>query len=80
MNPNYKQELTGEAEKLAQLTGPSRSPAQLCTRFVLDQLGVSTVLCGSKTLAHMEENARAADLSPLTAAEQEQLRQSGFSW
>jgi aryl-alcohol dehydrogenase-like predicted oxidoreductase len=80
MNGNYKQELAGRAEKLAALVTPTRTLAQLCVRFVLDQPGVSTVICGSKTFAHMEENARATDLAPLTAAEQEQLRQLGFNW
>jgi len=80
MNPNYKQELSGQAQRLAPLVTTSRSLAQLCIRFVLDQVGVGTVICGSKTLAHMEENARAADLPALSPAEQEQLRQLGFSW
>jgi len=80
MNRNYKQELTGHAERLGALVTPDRSLAQLCIRFVLDQPGVSTVISGSKTLAHMEENARAADLPALSAAEQEELHRLGFTW
>jgi len=79
MDEGYQAQLTDLADRLRELVTPERTLAQLCIRFVLDQPGVSTVIAGSKSLAHMAENAKAADLPALTDAEVEQLRELGFA-
>ena len=79
MDEGYKAQLTRLADGLRRLVTPDRTLAQLCIRFVLDQPGVSTVITGSKSLAHMAENAKAADLPTLTAEEVQRLRRLGFA-
>ena len=46
-----------------------RTMPQAALRFTLDHAGTSCVIAGAKTVAQIEENAAAADLAPLTAAE-----------
>ena len=48
-----------------------RSMPQAALRFTLDHRGTSCVIAGAKTVAQIEENAGAADVAPLTAAELE---------
>ncbi len=61
-----KQALVAKAEALRELTGPERSPAQLCVQYVLQLTGVTTVIAGTSKWAHMEENIAAVDCPPLT--------------
>ena len=46
-----------------------RTMPQAALRFTLDHPGTSCVIAGAKTVAQIEENAAAADVPPLTAAE-----------
>ncbi|MDE0026803.1 MAG: aldo/keto reductase [Spirochaetaceae bacterium] len=46
-----------------------RTMPQAALRFTLDHAGTSCVIAGAKTVAQIEENAAAADVAPLTAAE-----------
>lgn len=48
-----------------------RTMPQAALRFTLDHPGTSCVIAGAKTVAQIEENAAAADVAPLTAAELE---------
>jgi len=80
LDAGYREELSARADALRGLVRAGRSLAQLCIRFVLDQAGVTTVIAGSKSVEHMEENARAGDLPPLADEEQDQLRKLGFTW
>lgn len=64
-----KRALAAKAEALRPLTGPDRSPAQLCIQYVLQLPGVSTVIAGTSKWAHMAENIAALDCPPLTADE-----------
>lgn len=51
------------------LAVPGRSLAQSCCRYPLSFDGVSTVIPGSKSVAHMRENAAASDSPELTQQE-----------
>ena len=46
-----------------------RTMPQAALRFTLDHAGTGCVIAGAKTVAQIEENAAAADVAPLTAAE-----------
>ena len=46
-----------------------RTMPQAALRFTLDHPGTSCVIAGAKTVAQIEENAAAADVPALTAAE-----------
>ena len=48
-----------------------RTMPQAALRFTLDHPGTSCVIAGAKTVAQIEENAAAAEVAPLTAAELE---------
>ncbi len=48
-----------------------RTPAQAALRFVLDDPSVASVVAGAKTPAQVEENAGAASVLPIGAAERE---------
>ena len=48
-----------------------RTMPQAALRFTLDHPGTSCVIAGAKTVTQIEENAAAADVAPLTAAELE---------
>ena len=58
-----------KAEALRPLTGPQRSPAQLAIQYVLGLPGVSTVITGTGSWAHMAENIATADCPPLSEAD-----------
>lgn len=64
-----KQALAEQARRLAALTGPQRSLAQLAVQYVLQLPGVSTVIAGTSKWPHMQENVAATDCPPLTAEE-----------
>ena len=49
--------------------GRGRTMPQAALRFTLDHPGTSCVIAGAKTVAQIEENAAAADVPALTAAE-----------
>ena len=49
--------------------GGERTFAQAALRFVLDDPRIASVVAGAKTPAQAEENARAADVPPIDAAE-----------
>ena len=51
-----------------------RTMPQAALRFTLDHPGTSCVIAGAKTVAQIEENAPAADVAPLTAAELQRAR------
>ncbi|MBT3374727.1 MAG: aldo/keto reductase [Lentisphaerae bacterium] len=51
------------------LTIEDRTPAQSCLKYPLSFAGVSTVIPGSKSVAHMRENAATTESPDLTAAE-----------
>ena len=46
-----------------------RTMPQAALRFTLDHPGTSCVIAGAKTVAQIEDNAAATDVTPLTAAE-----------
>jgi myo-inositol catabolism protein IolS len=59
-------------QKLPQLSflqTPQRTMTQAALRFVLDHPGVSCVIAGAKNRHQLEENAAAADMPALSAAE-----------
>jgi aryl-alcohol dehydrogenase-like predicted oxidoreductase len=61
-------------QKLPQLSflqTPQRTMTQAALRFVLDHPGVSCVIAGAKNRHQLEENAAAADMPSLSAAEVE---------
>lgn len=58
-----------KADALRPLTGPGRSPAQLAIQYVLGLPGVSTIITGTGSWAHMEENIAAAECPALTEDE-----------
>lgn len=58
-----------KAEALEPLTGPERSPAQLAIQYVLGLPGVSTVITGTGSWAHMAENIATVDCPPLSDAD-----------
>ena len=51
-----------------------RTMPQAALRFTLDHAGTGCVIAGAKTVAQIEENAAAADVAPLTAAELQRAR------
>lgn len=55
--------------QLSFLANPQRTMTQAALRFVLDHPGVSCVIAGAKSRQQVEENAAAAALPPLSAAE-----------
>jgi len=64
-----KRATTLKAEALKSLTGPERSPAQLAIQYVLGLPGVSTVITGTGSWAHMAENIATVDCPPLSEAD-----------
>jgi aryl-alcohol dehydrogenase-like predicted oxidoreductase len=55
-------------EKLRPLVPPGASLAQFALRWILSFEAVTTVIPGARRAGQVEENARAADLPPLSAA------------
>lgn len=55
-------------EKLRPLVPPGASLAQFALRWILSFAAVTTVIPGARRPGQVEENARAADLPPLSAA------------
>ncbi len=69
------------ARNLSFLAQGGRSLTQAALRFVLAQREVSATIPGAKSPAQAEENARASEVPPLTAAEMrriEELRKRNF--
>jgi aryl-alcohol dehydrogenase-like predicted oxidoreductase len=59
---------------LAELTEQGATPAQTAIRYCLAHPAVTTVACGVRTMAQLEENAAAGERPPLDADRLEQLR------
>ena len=53
------------AAQVAGLTPPGTTTAQLALRWIVDQVGVTTVIPGASRPEHARANAAAADLAPL---------------
>ncbi len=68
-NDDSKRATARKAEALSPLTGPERSPAQLAIQYVLGLPGVSTVITGTGSWAHMAENIASVDCPSLTEAD-----------
>ncbi|MCW2694255.1 MAG: aldo/keto reductase [Mycobacterium sp.] len=62
------------ARKVAALAPRGVDPAALALRWVVDQPGVTTVIPGARNERQARANAAAADVPPLSADLQEQLR------
>ncbi len=60
-------------EEIRPLVPEGTSMAQLALRWVLDQLGVSTVIPGARTPEQARANAAASELPPLSPATRERL-------
>ena len=52
-----------------------QTPAQVALRFCLSYRGVTTVIPGMLTPAHVDENTRASDLGPLRAEDLRQIEE-----
>jgi len=52
-----------------------QTPAQIALRFCLSYAGVSSVIPGMLTAAHVDENAAASSLGPLTAQERQRMEE-----
>ena len=57
------------AREFAAVVPPAASPAQAALRWVIQQPGVTTVIPGASSAGQARQNAAAAALPPLTAAE-----------
>ena len=57
------------AREFTAITPAGTAPAQAALRWVIDQPGVSTVIPGASSAQQARQNANAASLPPLTAAE-----------
>jgi len=68
-----KRERATAARAFDFLSVHGRTPAQSCLKYPLSFTGVSTVIPGSKSVAHMRENAAAAGSPALTADEMERI-------
>jgi len=64
----------GAAREVAGLTPAGATTAQLALRWIIDQVGVTTVIPGASRPEQARANAGAADLAPLDAATLEGLR------
>jgi aryl-alcohol dehydrogenase-like predicted oxidoreductase len=62
-------------EELRALVPPGASMAQLALRWILMFPEVSAAIPGAKNVQQTEDNARAADLPPLTAAQMQTVRE-----
>jgi aryl-alcohol dehydrogenase-like predicted oxidoreductase len=63
------------AREVAELTPAGATTAQLALRWLVDQPGVTTVIPGARNAEQARGNAAAADLPPLTAVQQDALRE-----
>jgi aryl-alcohol dehydrogenase-like predicted oxidoreductase len=63
------------ARQVAALTPEGATTAQLALRWLVDQPGVTTVIPGARNAEQARGNAAAADLPPLTAEQQDALRE-----
>ena len=63
------------AREVAALTPDGATTAQLALRWILDQPGVTAVIPGARNAGQARGNAAAAALPPLTAAQQDALRE-----
>jgi aryl-alcohol dehydrogenase-like predicted oxidoreductase len=52
---------------------PGQTPAQFALRYCLSHAAVSTAIPGMLTASHVQENSKAGEQPPLSAAEQEQV-------
>jgi aryl-alcohol dehydrogenase-like predicted oxidoreductase len=59
---------------LAEVTEPGTTPGQTALRFGLTHPAVTTVVCGIRTLAQLEENAAAGEQPPLGGEVLDRLR------
>ncbi|WP_274650880.1 aldo/keto reductase [Paenibacillus humicola] len=72
---NYSlDEINRLREKLGELTGGSRSMAQLAIRYSLSDPAAAVVIPGASSLQQLEHNAAAANLEPLSADEIDWIR------
>lgn len=62
------------AREVAAVTPDEATTAQLALRWIIDQPGVTTVIPGASRPDQARANAAAADLMPLTDAQQDELR------
>ncbi|MGH7142712.1 MAG: aldo/keto reductase [Planctomycetota bacterium] len=62
-------------ERLRFLERPGRTLAQAALRYVLDEPVVSTIIPGARRVEHLQQNAAAADLAPLTGEEHQKIVQ-----
>nr|WP_297429981.1 aldo/keto reductase [uncultured Actinotalea sp.] len=62
------------AREVAAVTPDGATTAQLALRWIVDQPGVTTVIPGASRPDQARANAAAADLAPLTDAQQDELR------
>ena len=62
------------AREVAELTPEGATTAQLALRWLVDQPGVTTVIPGARNAEQARGNAAAAGLPPLTAEQQDALR------
>jgi aryl-alcohol dehydrogenase-like predicted oxidoreductase len=63
------------AREVAALTPDGATTAQLALRWLVDQPGVTTVIPGARNAEQARANAAAAELPPLTAEQQDVLRE-----
>ena len=63
------------AREVAALTPEGATTAQLALRWLIDQPGVTTVIPGARNAQQAQANAGAAALPPLTAEQQDALRE-----
>ena len=63
------------AREVAALTPEGATTAQLALRWVVDQPGVTTVIPGARNAGQAQGNAAAAQLPPLSAQQQDALRE-----
>jgi aryl-alcohol dehydrogenase-like predicted oxidoreductase len=62
------------AQEFAALAPEGATPAQFALRWVIDQAGVTTVIPGARNVDQARANAAAAELAPLTGAQQSAVR------
>jgi len=62
------------AQRLLGSVAGDAAPAHVALRYCLAHPGVTTVACGIRTMAQLEENVAATTLPPLAAADLETLR------
>jgi myo-inositol catabolism protein IolS len=75
----YRDAMIEMGDKLAGvLVGSDRTLAQAAIRFVLDELGVTSVVVGARTPEQVEENIKASGMSQLSDDEREKISKVFF--